>query len=32
MTKNAKGRNGATEVKAPEVKENNVDAALREEN
>ena len=31
MTKNAKARNVATEVKAPEVKENNVDPALREE-
>ena len=31
MTKNAKARNGATGVKAPEVKENNVDPALREE-
>ena len=31
MTKNAKARNGATEVKAPEVKENNVDPALVKE-
>ena len=31
MTKNAKGRNGATGVKAPEVKENNVDPALVKE-
>ena len=31
MTKNAKARNGATGVKAPEVKENNVDPALVKE-
>ena len=31
MTKNAKARNVATEVKAPEVKENNVDPALVKE-
>ena len=31
MTKNAKARNEATEVKAPEVKENNVDPALVKE-